>query len=78
MSVSVNFRAESGGALGTIFEENITTAPGEVTPETGPPRLIDGTNNNANPFSGATCTNALNSASIVGGWKWDGCVTAAF
>ena len=46
--------------------------PGLVSTRIGGTHLCDGLNNSANPLPGATPTNALNEASLLGGFTFDG------
>jgi hypothetical protein len=68
--VVVNVRVE--GRDETIFEGSVKTKAHDVTTETGGTHLIDGTNGNANPFPGPTCTAALDDAAKLGDFKIDG------
>jgi hypothetical protein len=67
--VSVNLRVE--GTTGTIFEGPVTTDAHPVsTPSDGQSRVCDGTGA-GNP-SGPTATGALDDASRIAGFGWDG------
>jgi hypothetical protein len=67
--VSVNLRIE--GASGTIFEGPVTTDAHPVsTPSDPEPRACDGTGQGHPP--GPTATSALDDASRIGGFGWDG------
>jgi hypothetical protein len=67
--VSVNLRVE--GVTGTIFEGPVTTDVHTVsTPSDGQQRTCDGTG--ANNPSGPTATGALDDASRLAGFGWDG------
>ncbi|KAL6309397.1 hypothetical protein BKA93DRAFT_723964 [Sparassis latifolia] len=66
----VNLRVE--GANSTIYEGPIVTVGHNVTTASGGTHHCDGTNNNANPFPGPTCTSALDNASQFAGFTWDG------
>ena len=56
----------------TIFSGEIPALPGLVSTRSGGTHLCDGLNNSANPLPGATPTNALNEASLLGGFTFDG------
>lgn len=66
----VNLRIE--GAEKTIFEGPIVTYGHNVTTASGGTHPCDGTNNNANPTPGPTCTSALDNASKLEKFPWDG------
>ncbi|KAI0071646.1 hypothetical protein K474DRAFT_1668819 [Panus rudis PR-1116 ss-1] len=67
---AVHLRIE--GSNKTIYEGPIVTFPHNVTTESGGTHHCDGTNNNENPTPGPTCTTALDDASKVAGFTWDG------
>jgi hypothetical protein len=67
--VSVNLRIE--GVSGTIFEGPVTTDAHPVsTPSDPTPRACDGTGQGHPP--GPTATSALDTASAIAGFGWDG------
>ena len=68
----VNLRIE--GPFKTIFEGNILTRGHSVTTISGGTHHCDGTNNNANPLPGPTCTSALDDASKSAHFPFDGYV----
>ena len=68
----VNLRIE--GPTYTIFEGPVLTSGHNVTTPSGGTHHCDGTNGNANPFPGPTCTSALDDASI-NLFPFDGYVT---
>jgi hypothetical protein len=74
--VSVNLRVE--GATGTIFEGPVTTDVHTVSTasDNNEPRTCDGTG--ANNPSGPTATGALDDASRLAGFDWDGTWEPAF
>jgi hypothetical protein len=69
---SVNLRIE--GPASTIFEGLIITRGHSVTTASGGTHHCDGTNNNANPSPGPTCTSALDNASKSAHFTFDGYV----
>ena len=68
----VNLRIE--GPDTTIFEGSILTRGHNVTTVSGGTHHCDGTNNNANPLPGPTCTSALDDASKKAHFPFDGYV----
>ncbi|NJQ06954.1 DUF4430 domain-containing protein [Streptomyces lonarensis] len=56
------------GPTSVLFDDQVTTDGGVVTPLTETAQLCDGTNFGANPTAGATPTTALNDS----GLDWDG------
>lgn len=72
----VSVRVE--GATGTIFEGNVLTSGHVVTTATGGTHLCDGTNGGANPHPGPTPTSALDDASRLAGFTWDGTFSTSF
>ena len=66
----VNLRIE--GSTTTIFEGTILTFGHNVTTPSGGDHHCDGTNNHANPLPGPTCTSALDDASKVAHFPFDG------
>ena len=66
----VNLRIE--GANHTVFEDFIFTRGHRVTSASGVTLECDGTNNHTNPFPGPTCTSALDDASKLKHFTWDG------
>ncbi|THH26516.1 hypothetical protein EUX98_g7672 [Antrodiella citrinella] len=66
----VNLRVE--GATDTIFEGLIFTRGHNVTTVSGGNHHCDGTNNDENPRPGPTCTSALDSASYLAKFTFDG------
>ncbi|KAF7790668.1 hypothetical protein EIP86_001624 [Pleurotus ostreatoroseus] len=72
----VNLRIE--GANRTIFEDFIFTRGHRVTSASGVTLDCDGTNNHTNPFPGPTCTSALEDASKLKHFTWDGTFFADF
>ena len=69
----VNLRIE--GLKITIFEGTIVTQGHNVTTPSGGTHHCDGTNNNANPLPGPTCTSALDDASKANHFTFDGYVS---
>jgi hypothetical protein len=69
----VNLRIE--GSVNTIFEGPIITRGHNVTTHSGGNHHCDGTNHNANPFPGPTCTSALSNASQSAHFPFDGYVS---
>lgn len=67
---AVNVRVE--GINSTIFDGPVTTDGKTVNPASGGAHVCDGTNNGANPSSGATLISALDDAAIKGGFTWAG------
>jgi len=76
LPTSVNLRIE--GSTTTIFERAIVTRGHNVTTPSGGDHHCDGTNNNANPLPGPTCTSALDDASKVAHFLFDGTFSTAF
>ena len=68
----VNLRIE--GATNTIFEGTVLTKGHNVTTPSGGLHQCDGTNNDANPSPGPTCTSALDDASKMNSFPFDGYV----
>jgi transcriptional regulator of NAD metabolism len=68
--ITVNLRIE--GEKNTIFESIVSTEGKKVTTASGGTHICDGTNNNASFTSGPTVTSALDSASKLNGFTWDG------
>ena len=68
--VSVNLRVE--GKTDTIFEGPVTTDGHDVTTPTGGTHKCDGTNGGAEPSPGPTALGALDDASRLGAFTWDG------
>ena len=68
----VNLRIE--GAEETIFEGTVLTKGHNVTTPSGGLHQCDGTNNDANPSPGPTCTSALDDASKMNSFPFDGYV----
>ena len=71
--ISVNLRIE--GAEKTIFEGTIETCGHNVTTASGGTHKCDGTNNDANPTPGPTCTSALDNGAKKHGFTFDGYVS---
>ena len=69
---SVNLRIE--GPEKTIFEGPIITRGHRVTTFSGGTHLCDGTNNFANPSPGPNCISALDDASKLAHFPFDGYV----
>ena len=69
----VNLRIE--GSTTTIFLGGIITQGHNVTTPSGGNHHCDGTNDHANPTPGPTCTSALDDASIVAHFPFDGYVS---
>ena len=69
----VNIRIE--GLTTTIFEGTVVTRGHNVTTVSGGNHHCDGTNNNANPHPGPTCTSALDDVAIVHHFTFDGYVS---
>ncbi|KAJ7270540.1 hypothetical protein C8J57DRAFT_1322026 [Mycena rebaudengoi] len=72
----VNLRIE--GATHTIFEGTVVTMGHNVTTASGGTHHCDGTNLNANPFPGPTCTSALADAAAANGFQWDATFSTQF
>ncbi|OBZ76315.1 hypothetical protein A0H81_03183 [Grifola frondosa] len=72
----VNLRIE--GANNTIFEGPIFTRGHNVTTVSGGTHHCDGTNLNANLTPGPTCTSALDDASKLARFTWDGTFDPTF
>jgi hypothetical protein len=72
----INMRIE--GAKGTVYEGPIRTGPANVTTPSGGTHLCDGTNNNANPFTGANGISALDSGASLCGYTFDGTFSNQF
>ena len=68
----VNLRIE--GLNKTIFEGNVLTRGHNVTTVSGGTHHCDGTNNDANPLPGPTCTSALDDGSKLAHFPFDGYV----
>lgn len=66
------------GATSTIYEAPIISRGTNVTTASGGTHLCDGTNLGANAVPGATCTTALNAASKVAGFGFDGTYSESF
>lgn len=75
LSARVYLRVE--GASTTIFEGWVTTVPHYITTASGGTHLCDGLNNHANANPGPTPTDALDDASNIGGFTFDGTFDAA-
>jgi hypothetical protein len=71
----VNLRIE-GASNHTIFEAPILTRGHNVTTASGGNHHCDGTNLNANPTPGATCTSALDDAAHLAHFTFDGYVAS--
>ena len=69
----VTLRVE--GLTKTIFEGPIITEGRNVTTVSGGNHHCDGTNNNENPTKGPTCTSALDDASNLAHFTFDGYVS---
>jgi hypothetical protein len=74
--IMVNLRIE--GSATTIFEGTVVTRGHNVTTASGGNHHCDGTNNNANPLPGATCTSALDDANKKSHFTFDGTFSTAF
>src|SRR3954466_14782798 len=74
--VAVNLRVE--GASKTTFEGSVTTDGHSVTTASGGTHHCDGTNNGQPGGPGPTATAALDDASRLGGFTWDGTYFASF
>lgn len=74
--IFVNLRIE--GAVNTIFESLVFSRGHNVTTQSGGTHHCDGTNNHPNPTPGATVTTALNDASDLTHFTWDGYITILF
>jgi len=72
----VNLRIE--GSTSTIFEGPIMTRGHNVTTPSGGNHHCDGTNNNENPVPGPTCTSALDDASKLAKFPFDGTFSPEF
>lgn len=69
---AVKLRVE--GATETRFEGIVFTRGHNVTTPSGGTHDCDGTNNHINPNPGPTCTSALDTASKLDSFQFDGCV----
>lgn len=67
-----------GGNEGTVFEDCVSSGPEQVTTPSGGTHECDGTNNNANPNPGATCTTQLLQAAEQYGFPFDGTYASQF
>ncbi|KAF9260114.1 hypothetical protein L218DRAFT_962892 [Marasmius fiardii PR-910] len=77
--VSVEFvRLRIEGAEKTIFEGLVPTFGHTIKTASGGRHRCDGTNNNANPRPGPTCTTALSDASRLHGFSFDGTFDTKF
>jgi len=74
--IMVNLRIE--GSATTIFEGSVVTRGHNVTTPSGGNHHCDGTNNNANPLPGATCTSALDDENRKSHFSFDGTFSTAF
>ncbi|KAL8938108.1 MAG: hypothetical protein Q9216_004065 [Gyalolechia sp. 2 TL-2023] len=72
----VNLRIE--GATNTIYEAPILSGPRNVTTPSAGTHKCDGTNNGANPSPGNTCTDALDAASKLLKFPFDGTYSTTF
>lgn len=72
----VSLRIE--GLTNTIYEGPIFSGPRNITTASGGTHLCDGTNNNANPKPGNTPTAALDAASKLAKFPFDGTYSATF
>ena len=72
----MNLRIE--GLTNTIYEGPILSGPRNITTPSGGTHLCDGTNNGVNPTPGNTCTAALDAASKLGHFPYDGTYSATF
>ncbi|KAL0576841.1 hypothetical protein V5O48_005138 [Marasmius crinis-equi] len=66
------------GAQKTIFEGRILTFGHRITTPSGGTHKCDGTNNDANPKPGPTCTTALFDAGKIHGFDFDGTFDTTF
>ncbi|KAI4216026.1 MAG: hypothetical protein LQ351_001522 [Letrouitia transgressa] len=73
---SVNLRIE--GLSTTIYEGPIITTPRNITTPSGGTHLCDGANNGANAIPGITPTAALDAASKLLGFPYDGTYSDTF
>ena len=73
---SVKLRVE--GETTTIFEGTVITTGHNVTTALGGNHHCDGTNNGQNPLPGPTCTSALDDASKIFHFPFDGYVQLFF
>ena len=67
-----------GDTEGTIFEDCISSGPSQITTPSGGTHECDGTNDDANPNPGATCTTQLNSAAALDSFPYDGTYSDSF
>jgi len=74
--ILVNLRVE--GATKTIFDATVVTRGHNVTTPSGGNHHCDGTNNGENPLPGPTCTRALDDASKLAQFSFDGTFSTAF
>ena len=74
--IYVNLRIE--GATETIFEGPVFSSGHNVTTQSGGTHHCDGTNNDTHLTPGPTATSALDNASDVSQFTWDGYVTILF
>ena len=66
------------GETKTLFEGVVLTRGHNVTSASGGTHRCDGTNLNANPKPGATCTGALDDAAKKAKFEWDGTFNTQF
>ncbi|TFL03488.1 hypothetical protein BDV98DRAFT_504375 [Pterulicium gracile] len=66
------------GETKTLFEGVVLTRGHNVTSASGGTHRCDGTNLDANPKPGATCTGALDDAAKLAKFEWDGSFSTSF
>ena len=72
----MNLRIE--GETKTIYEAPIFSGPRNITTASGGTHLCDGTNDGANPTPSNTCTDALDAASKLAKFQYDGTYDTEF
>lgn len=66
------------GLTNTIYEAPIYSGPRNITTASGGTHHCDGTNDGANPTAGNTCTDALDAASKLLKFPYDGTYSSSF
>lgn len=61
-----------------MFEGCIASTPRDITTPSGGTHRCDGTNNGANPSSGATSTTQIDQAALQNGFTYDGTYSGSF
>jgi len=73
-----NYNLRIEGKTDTIYEGPIRSGPRSITTPSGGTHLCDGTNNGANPTPAGTSTTAVDSASGLCGFHYDGTYDSDF